>query len=206
MVDSWAASRSPQGRRKPDRQDDEARFLKSWLRNPLRTGAVAPSGPVLARKMASFVDPQSRGPIIELGPGTGPVTQALLDRGVDPSRLVLVEYERDFCRLLQERFPRATVVQGDAYALGRTLAGRLSEPAAAVVSSLPLVTRPEPVRTALVREAFGLMKPGAPFIQFTYAVVSPVPLKGADFSAEPSERVWRNMPPARVWVYRRALA
>lgn len=205
MVDRMPINRAT-ARVRPVERHDEARFLKSWLKNPLRMGAVTPSGPVLARRMASFVDPNGTGPVIELGPGTGPVTAALVERGVDPSRLVLVEYSAEFCRLLRHRFPQATVVQGDAYALSRTLAGRLSEPAAALVSGLPLVTRPEPVRLDLLRQAFGLMRPGAPFIQFTYAVVSPIPLKHADFSAEPSERVWRNMPPARVWVYRRGLS
>jgi phosphatidylethanolamine/phosphatidyl-N-methylethanolamine N-methyltransferase len=187
------------------RNDDDARFLKSWLKNPLRMGAVTPSGPILARKMASYVDPAGTGPVIELGPGTGPMTAALVARGVDPSRLVLVEYSIEFCRLLKERYPQATVVHGDAYSLPKTLAGKLSAPADALVSGLPLVTRPEPVRLQLLHDAFELMRPGAPFVQFTYSVVSPVPLKGATFSAEPSERVWRNIPPARVWVYRRGI-
>lgn len=193
-------------RRKPERREDEARFLKSWLKNPLRMGAVAPSGRVLARRMAQAVDPAIPGPIVELGPGTGPVTQALIERGIDPARLVLVEFNPEFCHLLRERFPKATVIQGDAYGLKRTLAGKLFAPAAAVVSGLPLVTRPEPVRLDLLRQAFTLMRPGAPFVQFTYAVVSPVPLKAGRFTAEPSERIWRNMPPARVWVYRDGVA
>lgn len=202
MVDYTPSSRAV--RRSPDkRHEDETRFLKNWLKNPLRIGAVTPSGPVLARKMASHVDPNGTGPVIELGPGTGPMTAALIERGVDPSRLVLVEYSPDFCRLLRDRFPKATVVQGDAYSLRKTLSGLLRAPADALVSGLPLMTRPEPARLRLVQEAFDLMKPGAPFIQFTYSVVSPVPLKSANFSAEPSERIWRNIPPARVWVYRR---
>jgi phosphatidylethanolamine/phosphatidyl-N-methylethanolamine N-methyltransferase len=203
MVDRNSTGRAVPRYRTERRHDDDARFLKSWLKNPLRMGAVTPSGPILARKMASYVDPAGTGPVIELGPGTGPMTAALVARGIDPARLVLVEYSPEFCRLLKERYPAATVVQGDAYALPKTLAGKLSAPADALVSGLPLVTRPEPVRLQLLQDAFGLMRPGAPFVQFTYSVVSPVPLKGANFSAEPSERVWRNIPPARVWVYRR---
>jgi phosphatidylethanolamine/phosphatidyl-N-methylethanolamine N-methyltransferase len=203
MVDRNSTGRAVPRHRTERRHDDDARFLKSWLKNPLRMGAVTPSGPILARKMASYVDPAGTGPVIELGPGTGPMTAALVARGIDPARLVLVEYSPEFCRLLKERYPAATVVQGDAYALPKTLAGKLSAPADALVSGLPLVTRPEPVRLQLLQDAFGLMRPGAPFVQFTYSVVSPVPLKGANFSAEPSERVWRNIPPARVWVYRR---
>ena len=61
------------------------------------------------------------GPVIELGPGTGPVTEALVEHGVDPARLILVEFNPDFCRLLRTRYPAATVVQGDAYRLRRLL-------------------------------------------------------------------------------------
>lgn len=203
MVDQTPMSRAAALRRSDKRHDDEARFLKNWLKNPLRMGAVAPSGPVLARRMASYVDPAGTGPVIELGPGTGAITAALVARGVDPRRLVLVEYSVDFCRLLRERFPTATVVHGDAYALGRTLSGRLAEPADALVSGLPLMTRPEPIRLKLLDDALALMKPGAPFVQFTYSVTSPIPIKSGSFTAEPTERIWRNIPPARVWVYRR---
>jgi phosphatidylethanolamine/phosphatidyl-N-methylethanolamine N-methyltransferase len=153
--------------------------------------------------MASYVDPAGTGPVIELGPGTGAITAALVARGVDPRRLVLVEYSVDFCRLLRERFPTATVVHGDAYTLDRTLSGRLTGPADALVSGLPLMTRPEPIRLKLLDDALALMKPGAPFVQFTYSVTSPIPIKSGTFTAEPTERIWRNIPPARVWVYRR---
>jgi phosphatidylethanolamine/phosphatidyl-N-methylethanolamine N-methyltransferase len=203
MVDQTPMSRAAALRRPDKRHDDEARFLKNWLKNPLRMGAVAPSGPVLARRMASYVDPAGTGPVIELGPGTGAITAALVARGVDPRRLVLVEYSVDFCRLLRERFPTATVVHGDAYTLDRTLSGRLTGPADALVSGLPLMTRPEPIRLKLLDDALALMKPGAPFVQFTYSVTSPIPIKSGTFTAEPTERIWRNIPPARVWVYRR---
>ena len=75
------------------RLDDEVRFIRSWFERPLSTGAVAPSGKILARAMARYVDPQSTGPVVELGPGTGPVTEALVEAGVDPARLVLLEFE-----------------------------------------------------------------------------------------------------------------
>lgn len=182
--------------------DDDARFLKSWLDNPLKTGAVSPSSKALAKKMASYVDPTLSGPVIELGPGTGPVTDALIARGISEDRLVLIEFNPEFCVLLKKRYPRATVIEGDAYALGRTLMDRLAAPAAALVSSLPLFTRPEKLRLALLREAFGLMRPGAPFIQFTYAAVSPMPKKADGFDSHVSPRVWLNLPPACVWVYR----
>lgn len=185
------------------RLDDEVRFIRSWLERPLSTGAVTPSGRVLARTMARYVNPHLSGPVVELGPGTGPVTEALVAEGIEPERLVLVEFNPTFCQLLRARFPAATVVQGDAYGLRRLLGGLLQQPAAAIVSGLPLVTKPMRQRLRLLRDALELMRPGAPFVQFTYAVVPPIPKKLAGVRAEASERIWKNMPPARVWVYRR---
>jgi phosphatidylethanolamine/phosphatidyl-N-methylethanolamine N-methyltransferase len=182
---------------------DEVRFIRSWLEKPLSTGAVAPSSKLLARTMAGYVDPEANGPVIELGPGTGPVTEALVQQGVDPERLVLVEFNPTFCRLLRSRYPTATVVQGDAYCLERLLGGLLRQPAAAVVSGLPLFTKPMKMRLRLLRDAFSLMAPAAPFVQFTYAVISPIPKALHGVSAEASERIWMNLPPARVWVYRK---
>jgi phosphatidylethanolamine/phosphatidyl-N-methylethanolamine N-methyltransferase len=185
------------------RLDDEVRFIRSWIEKPLTMGAVTPSGKVLARTMAGYVDPSIPGPVIELGPGTGPVTEALVEQGVDPSRLVLIEYNPDFCRLLRARYPDATVIRGDAYALHRVVGSMLSAPAAAIVSGLPLVTKPLKTRIRLIREAFRLMQPSAPFVQFTYAVLSPIPKALTGVSMEASERIWMNVPPARVWVYRK---
>src|ERR1044072_7769795 len=108
-----------------DRFEDEARFLRSWLERPLVTGAVTPSSRLLARTMASYVDPRVPGPVIELGPGTGPVTSALVRRGIAQDRLALVEYNPEFCTLLHRKFPKATIVEGDAYDLNRTLRNAL---------------------------------------------------------------------------------
>ena len=191
-------------RKRGIRLDDEVSFLRSWIERPLSTGAVTPSGKILARTMARYVDPHSDGPVVELGPGTGPVTEALVEAGVAPSRLVLVEFNPTFCRILRARYPEATLVQGDAYSLRRLLETLLLQPAAAVVSGLPLVTKPIKMRLRLIRDAFDLMLPGAPFVQFTYSVASPLPQRLGGFSAEASERIWMNLPPARVWVYRRS--
>lgn len=184
-----------------NRFKDEARFLRSWLERPLVVGAVMPSGKALARTMAAYVDPRIPGPIIELGPGTGPVTDALIRRGIAQDRLILVEYSPEFCQLLKRRFPQATVIQGDAYGLQDTLSGVLKEPAAATVSSLPLFTKPMDQRMDLLAAAQDLMHPHAPFIQFTYAVVPPIPARAQTYKARASNRIWRNLPPARVWVY-----
>src|SRR5436305_15201079 len=100
--------------KKPLRLDDEVRFLRSWMEKPLHMGAVMPSGRVLARTMAQYVEVDSDRPVIELGPGTGAITNALLAHGADQKRLVLVEYNPSFCPLLRDRYPQATVGHGDA--------------------------------------------------------------------------------------------
>jgi phosphatidylethanolamine/phosphatidyl-N-methylethanolamine N-methyltransferase len=189
--------------KKPLRLDDEVRFLRSWIEKPLHVGAVMPSSKLLARTMAQYVDVESKGPVIELGPGTGAITNALIEHGVDQKRLVLVEYNPGFCALLRDRYPQATVVQGDAYALRDSVWGVLKVPASAVVSGLPLVTKPMLTRLKLIRDAFVSLSPGAPFVQFTYSVAPPIPKSLPGVSTEASERIWMNLPPARVWVYRK---
>ena len=143
--------------------------------------------------------------MVELGPGTGPVTEALIRRGIAASRLILVEFNPDFCRLLTRRFPGVTVIRGDAYDMRATLKTVLTQPAAATISSLPLFTKPLEQRLDLLNAAHDLMQPGAPFVQFTYAVVPPIPARceAGSYTADRSNRVWLNLPPARVWVYRR---
>jgi phosphatidylethanolamine/phosphatidyl-N-methylethanolamine N-methyltransferase len=189
--------------KKPPRLDDEVRFLRSWIEKPLHMGAVMPSGRVLARTMAQYVNIDSSEPVVELGPGTGAITNALIEHGVDQKRLVLVEYNPGFCALLRDRYPHAKVVQGDAYALRDSLWNVLSVPASAVVSGLPLVTKPMLTRLKLIRDAFVALAPGAPFVQFTYSVAPPIPKSLPGVSTEASERIWMNLPPARVWVYRK---
>jgi phosphatidylethanolamine/phosphatidyl-N-methylethanolamine N-methyltransferase len=188
---------------------DSARFLKHWLQNPRLIGAVSPSGPALARAMASYVDVKRDGPIVELGPGTGPVTHALLARGIPAERLVLVEYETRFCHLLAERYPGVRIIQGDAYGLKKTLEGKLDGQVANVVSSLPLLVRPEHDRIELLHQAFDLMGPDGLYIQFTYGLtISPMPLHAHGVSGayvgKGSAPILLNIPPARVWRYRKA--
>jgi phosphatidylethanolamine/phosphatidyl-N-methylethanolamine N-methyltransferase len=183
---------------------DSARFLKSLVATPRLTGAVAPSGRALARAMAAAVGSSSHGLVIELGPGTGPVTRSLIEAGLPPARLVLVEYDATFCRLLESRFRDVRVIQGDAYDLPHTLASFAGQSVAAVVSSLPLLNQPPPRRTKLIADAFALMGSAGVFVQFTYGLQSPIPREfcANRFSALRSRPILLNLPPAFVWTYR----
>jgi phosphatidylethanolamine/phosphatidyl-N-methylethanolamine N-methyltransferase len=185
---------------------DELRFLKTLFVNPRLTGAVSPSGRFLARAMARAVGAIGEGLVVELGPGTGPVTKALIAHGVDEEQLVLVEYEAAFCRLLRQRFPGVQVLQGDAFDLPRTLADLSDRPVRAIVSSLPLLNQPPARRAALIEDAFAIMAKDGVFVQFSYGVASPIPRPAGPggFSAHGSAPIWANLPPARVWTYRAA--
>jgi phosphatidylethanolamine/phosphatidyl-N-methylethanolamine N-methyltransferase len=184
---------------------DEMRFLHSLVTRPRTTGAVSPSGPTLTRLMASHVDPGEDLPVIELGPGTGVVTKALIERGVKPSRIIAIEYSPEFCGMIRDRFPGVTVIEGDAYDLDTTLGGR-AERVSAVVSSLPLVARPLEDRIRLIEAGLRRMEPGRAFVQFSYLRRGPIEEAPPTFTMEASPWVWMNIPPARVWRYRQRAA
>lgn len=184
-----------------------ARFIKNWLEHPGKTGAVAPSGNLLAQRMASFVPVHSTLPVLEIGPGTGAVTRALLEAGIAPERLVALEYNQDFCAHLKERFPNISIIQGDAYALQKTLTSHFGEVPrfSAIVSSLPLLNSPREKRVAVLREALDHMVPGGPYIQFSYGINPPIEVSTdivRPVTMSKTGWIMRNIPPARVFVYR----
>jgi phosphatidylethanolamine/phosphatidyl-N-methylethanolamine N-methyltransferase len=181
---------------------DRARFLRAWFEAPLRTGAQLPSSRDLSLAMAAPVDPAVPGAVVELGAGTGAVTRALVERGVDPARLVLVEANPQFRELLQARYGDARVLALDAYAAPRLLPRLGIGPIAAVVSSLPLLTQRPWRRRRLLVESLRLAASGAPFVQFTYFYRSPIPLSSEAIVTDVSPMIWRNLWPARVWCYR----
>ena len=154
--------------------------------------------------MASFVPDDPEGLVVELGPGTGAVTRCLLQRGIAADRLACVEYAPEFCGLLRLRYPGVRVVQGDAYTPPAALLGWIDgRRIAAVVSSLPLMARPELERACVIADYLDLLPPGAPFIQFTYSPSLPVKPERIGASAFATHWIKRNLPPARVLIYRR---
>lgn len=181
---------------------DQIRFLGRLIARPSQVGAVAPSSPGLARAMAAQIEPAGNGPILELGPGTGVVTAALIARGIAPNRITSIEYDPDFAKLVAQRFPAVRVIRGDAYDLKGTLGEGSFAPFAAIVSSLPLLNEASERRNKLIETAFALMAPGAPFIQFSYGLQSPVQ-PSSTVGVTRAALVLFNLPPARVWVYRR---
>ena len=174
------------------------KFLSAWLDDPRGIGAVAPSSRKLGRTMASFVDRDRL--VVEVGAGTGPVTEALLESGVPAERLVAVEQSGRLAEHLTRRFPAICVVEGDAAEIGKYIGDEQVGKVGAVVSSLPLRSLPKGVCTAIVAEMHRILAPDGLVIQFTYD-----PRQG-DFYRDGFERVdhrWvlGNLPPARVDVF-----
>jgi phospholipid N-methyltransferase len=179
---------------------DIVKFARAWIRAPLQIGAVLPSGGALARLITSEIGPDT-GPVIELGPGTGVFTSALLARGVQPSDLTLIEADPDFVRLLQLRFPGVRVLCADASRLTEVPLDTM-RPAGAVVSGLPLLAMAPDAVTGIVTGSFAHLRPGGSFYQFTYGPRCPVPpavLDRLGLEAVRVGRTFRNFPPAAVY-------
>lgn len=186
---------------------EQVTFLGTVVRAPRAVGAIAPTHEQTARLIASGVDPQSGLPVLELGPGTGAITEAILKTGLPQERLYAIEYSASFCRHLQEHYPDAHFFQGDAFDAEKTLADRLGDAAPktfdCVISGLPLLNFPLEKRLHVFNSALAAMAPGRPFVQFSYGLKSPVPYDPAEIDVWRSSWIFRNLPPARVWFYRR---
>ena len=185
-------------------EPDSRRFFLSWLRDPMRVAAVAPSNESLARIMTSEIKADGS-PVLELGPGTGVFTRALLARGVDEASLTLIEFGEEFIDALQSRFPRARVLQLDAAKLSRSGIFE-GEPLGAVVSGLPLLSMSPRKIAAILAGSFGYLRSGGSFYQFTYGPRCPVPRQILDRLGLKATRVGgtlRNIPPASVYRIRR---
>ena len=200
-IDERSAVRAKRG----IRLDDEVRFIRSWIERPLSIGAVTPSGKMLARTMARYVDLEFHGP-----GGRARARHRAGHRGAGRSRRR--SGAAGAGRIQSELLPHAarSAIRTPRWCRATpTACASLLEsadaPAAAVVSGLPLVTKPMQTRLRLIaRRLRPDAAPGAPFVQFTYSVAPPMPKLLGGFSAEASERIWMNIPPARVWVYRKA--
>lgn len=174
-------------------------FMREFVRNPRQMGAICPSSPFLARRMASLV-PQGEGIVVELGPGGGAVTAALLNQGIDANELVLVERSAFLCRQLSKRFPGVQLIEGDAMHLSRFDALR-QQPVRAVVSSLPLRSLPRLVVRQILDQVALVSGPGTVLIQFSYALHGSYQGLAHGFERDQAHLVWRNLPPARIEAF-----
>lgn len=185
------------------RFDEELRFFKGWIDKPRAVGSIVPTSSVTARKMASVVDPSSGLPVLELGPGTGVITKAILQAGIKPENLWSIEYSQDFVRHLRRDFPGVNIIQGDAFDLDATLGDKRDTVFDSVISGVPLLNFPVPQRIAYVEDLLDRLPPGRPIVQITYGPVSPVPPGKGNYTVEHFDFILRNIPPSRLWIYRR---
>jgi phosphatidylethanolamine/phosphatidyl-N-methylethanolamine N-methyltransferase len=184
---------------------DTTLFLQEWFANPQRTGSLAPSSPQLAAAMAHWLphDPESY--VLELGPGTGAVTEMLIKRGLREDRLVAIERNPKMARLLREKFPRAQIIIGDAWNLDHLLRSRREpiESVGAVISSLPLLNFPVAEAEALAQKIRAVLLPQGNWVQYSYRIHKLRTRGTSSFKLHASKIVWLNFPPARVSVFQK---
>jgi phosphatidylethanolamine/phosphatidyl-N-methylethanolamine N-methyltransferase len=181
-------------------------FWQRYLHRPLGVGAVAPSGPSLARAMVETLAPDHRDVIVEIGPGTGPFTRALLEAGVEPAQLILVEFDPEFVRHLRQRFAGVTVLHGDASQLPRLLKEQGHDEVPKILSGLPLRSMPKPVRAGITRAMATSLCAHGSLVQFSYFVAPPLAeaeVKACGLTGRRAKTVMANIPPAFVWHYRK---
>lgn len=181
--------------------DDLKFFFGQLLQRPREISAVVPSSRALAIAMAREIH-AGGGHVAEFGPGTGKITHAILDRGVAANDLTLFEMNTAFCRRLGEKFPGVRIENSAAQSI-RT---RGITDLGTVVSGLPLLSMPRHVRSEIVQSAFAALRPGGIFVQFTYGARPPLDehlCRDIGLVAQAGERVWSNLPPARIFIYRR---
>lgn len=185
------------------RFDTEIKFFRGWLDGPKAVGAIMPTSQFAARSMASVADPTSDLPVLELGPGTGAITKAILERGIAPAKLYSVEYSAEFLDHLRAEMPGVNFIQGDAFDLDTVLADNGETRFDCAISAVPLLNFPTHQRVAFINKLLDRLPAGRPVVQISYGPKSPVSGKNADFLVTHHDFVLRNVPPAQLWTYRR---
>lgn len=183
--------------------DEEIRFFKGWRSNMKAVGSIVPTSGITARRMASVVNPHSGLPVLELGPGTGVITKAILQKGVRPENLVSIEFSTDFYQHLLTRFPGVDFINGDAFNLDETLGGRKDQQFDCAISGIPLLNFPMHKRVSFIEGLLARVPVGRPVIQISYGPLSPVVAMPDRYQISHYDFVVRNIPPAQLWVYRK---
>jgi phosphatidylethanolamine/phosphatidyl-N-methylethanolamine N-methyltransferase len=184
---------------------DTTLFLQEWFANPQRTGSVTPSSPKLGAAMARWLPSDRESFVLELGPGTGAVTEALFKHGLREEKLVAIERNPKMARLLREKFPRAQIITGDAWQLDVLLRERRHpiESVGAVISSLPLLNFSPDKAEELAQKIRNILEPNGNWVQYSYHLGKNQARGSSNFQLHASKIVWLNFPPARVSVFQK---
>ncbi|MDH3663472.1 MAG: methyltransferase domain-containing protein [Alphaproteobacteria bacterium] len=177
-------------------------FFRQWLRSPKSMGSIIPSSMALARAVTNAVVWEPGQTVVELGAGTGAISQGLLQKGMPRDALMMIELDEQLYDYLRNRFPGVRVVHGDATKLADIVAEQNIDEVSTVVSGLPMVNMPFDFQQAIIEQSFKAMKPGGPLLQYSYSPISPIPAKKLGVKAELVRFVLRNVPPATVWRFR----
>ncbi|MGQ0583053.1 MAG: class I SAM-dependent methyltransferase [Reyranella sp.] len=186
-------------------------FLRGWSRDPVAVGLPIASSSWTARRLAQaalHAAIPGSGPVLELGAGTGPVTQALIEAGCPVDQIIVVERDAELCTTLERRFRTLRVLHGDALDLAAILAGAGIPSVSVVLSGLPMRAVPPGATARCYSGAFRSMPSGGAIIQYTYGFRSPVDPGEAALKLDASfvGREWRNVPPMGIWNYRLSAA
>jgi phosphatidylethanolamine/phosphatidyl-N-methylethanolamine N-methyltransferase len=183
--------------------EDEVRFFKGWIEGPKSVGTPFPTSAYTGRSMARHIDLASKLPVLEIGAGTGVITRAILKHGTPASRLYAVEYSADFAACLRENFPSVHIIEGDAFDLETTLGEQRRAIFDCVISAIPLLNFKPCERVDYIEMLLDRIPTGRPVVQVTYGPLSPVPKGVGSFTATRADFVFRNVPPAHIWTYKR---
>ncbi len=181
---------------------DLALFMRQLFRKPHQVVALAPSSAGLCAEMVAELDPNG-GPVIELGAGTGNITRAILAAGIAPENCHSIEMNPIFCDRLWANFPGLNVYQMSAGDCGDLEVENVQ----AVISGLPLLSMPTQLQRDILTGFTRKVRPGGDYVQFTYGPKPPVTKAVRDelgLTWRHSDRIWWNIPPARVYRFTQA--
>jgi phosphatidylethanolamine/phosphatidyl-N-methylethanolamine N-methyltransferase len=176
-------------------------FFRQWLRSPKSMGAVIPSSRVLARAVTEAARWAPGQTVIELGAGTGAISQGLIDAGLPPEALMMIELDRPLFEYLRQRFPAVRVVNGDATRLVDIVRQQGITQVSTVISGLPMVTMPLGFQRAIIEQSLELLGTDGCLLQYSYSPVPPIPARKLGVEAKLVKFVMRNVPPATLWRF-----
>jgi phospholipid N-methyltransferase len=186
---------------------ENLRFVGAFLRSPGRVGALLPSSRVLARAMIAGANLATASAVVELGPGTGSFTRAILERVGERTTFVALELDWQAVVGLRRNFPDLRVYHDSAERIQRYLARHGRSQADYVISGLPWANMGAAVQRRIMGNVARALAPDGVFTTFTY-LISPLRANGRHYrrilgelfdSVEISAVVWRNFPPALVY-------